>query len=86
MLRPMHDKYILNLDPGARVLDLACGTGAFLEKVIAYRDDLNLYGCDIVDGIPERLVSKFSLKVRDIDRHPHPKKIQDKLKKYLCQN
>ena len=63
-------KIIVELPPGARVLDVGCGPASFMRFSGAYRSDLSHFGCDIVE--PADIPEDYAFKIADLREPPLP--------------
>ena len=64
------------IKPRERVLDLACGTGELLRRIVQHTSDADLTGVDIAPGMVERARAKLAgvsdAKIEQADAHDLP--------------
>jgi len=72
IIRPVHDKIILEAKSSSSILDIGCGRGNFLKKCYYYRDDLRLSACDIEDVLENDIRNKVEFKILDLNTEKLP--------------
>jgi len=72
ILRPIQDKVIFELPENALLLDVGCGPGNFLQKVIYFRNDIKLFACDIIDVISPELKPLINFNIVDLNNDKLP--------------